>query len=69
MYNFLVVSQGIQSVQTVQTSPEPLPETDISTNEKPRKIDTLTDWRQSDLYSEVALAKKQSRLALTFDEL
>ena len=42
--------------------PEPLPETGISTNEKPRKIITLTnpptDIQKSDLYSEVALAKK-----------
>ena len=38
-------------------SPEPLPEASSSTNEKPRKIYTPTNGRQSDLYSEVALAK------------
>ena len=42
--------------------PESLVETGVSTNEKPRKIITLTnpltDIQKSDLYSEVALANK-----------
>ena len=37
-------------------TPEPLPKTCISTNERPRKIYTRTNIHKSELYNEVAIA-------------